>query len=161
MVTEFDRLIPELAQWNNGTGIDANAWISCIGRYDHLLGYISILWPEFALYDGCVFQGLPDPKNYEGFMEALGGNKTAVERVMNHQHILDIFHNSDFPLTEDAAVVIGRILKEMWSCKLARDFPDRAFHVEFFAEDRQDAGASNPLLRYVVTFCQAASQGPP
>ena len=82
MVTEFDRLIPELAQqWNNGTGIDANSWISCIGRYDHLLGYISILWPKFVLYDGCALQGLPDPKNDEDFMRALGGDKTAVERA--------------------------------------------------------------------------------
>lgn len=82
MVTEFDRLIPGLAQqWNNGTGIDANSWISCIGRYDHLLDYISILWPKFVLYDGCALQGLPDPKNDEDFMRALGGDKTAVERA--------------------------------------------------------------------------------
>ena len=158
MVTEFDKLIPELAQWNNGAGIDASSWISCIGRYDFLLGYISILWPAFVLYDDCVFPGLPDPKHYQGFMQSLGGDKREVEKVMNHQHISDMFTVSEFPLTEDAALVIGRVLKEMWSCKLARDFPDRAFSVEFFAEDRQDAGASDPLLRHVITFCQTVPQ---
>ena len=155
MVTEIDRLIPELAEWNNGAGIDANAWISCVGRYDHFLGYISLLWPAFVLYDNCVFQASPDPKNYQKFMEVLHGNKREVEKVMNHQHIADIFTNSAFPLTEDAAVFIGKTIREMWSRKLAQDFPERTFDVEFFTEERQDSDVNDALLRYVITFCRS------
>lgn len=40
-----ERLIPELAGWNDGKGISVESWISGIGRYDHAIGYCTIFWP--------------------------------------------------------------------------------------------------------------------
>ena len=154
MRSDNNRLIPELAEWNDGAGINVESWISCVGRYDHFLGYISILWPDFVLFDNCIFYGIPDAKSYQEFMEMLHGNKTEVERVMNHQHIADMFRNSGFHLTEKDAIFIGTNLREMWSCKLKTDFPERRFNVEFISSGELSGESDESLLRYVATFSQ-------
>ncbi|MGC9261370.1 MAG: hypothetical protein ACP5I8_14990 [Phycisphaerae bacterium] len=159
MSMDIGHLISELSDWNNGTGITVESWISGIGRYDHFLGYISIVWPEFILYDDCVFRSSPDPKTYHGFMEMFHGNKMEVERVMNHEHVADMFMNKEFSLTEEIVIFIGTRLQQMWSCKLSRDFPGRIFTVEFITDKQSDEVEEDPLLRYMVTFsCHAAQR---
>lgn len=41
----------ELAAWNNGDGIDLESWISCEGRFSFAVGYASIFWPAFTLFE--------------------------------------------------------------------------------------------------------------
>ena len=144
------KLIPELSLWNNGHGISLEGWISCIGRYDHAIGYATLFWPDFVLYDDCVFVGEPNPKNYQEWMTQCDGDKTGVEAVINHRHILDIFPSSvfpdsDFKPTKEIVIHMGRLLKDMWQCKLQRDFPERRIKVEFAGDDPVD------LLDYVIT----------
>jgi hypothetical protein len=145
MHQDADKLIPELRQWNDGRGISLDAWTSCIARYDHAVGYATIFWPDFVLYDGCVLLCEPDPASYRDWMAHCGGNKTAVEQVMNHRHIADIFINSEIAPTKELVVHIGRLLKDMWQCRLRRDFPDRLIKVEFYEDGSDD------LLQYHVT----------
>lgn len=142
------RLIPELAAWNNGDGVDLVSWIGCIGRYDHALGYAAIFWPDFEFYDGCIFLRHPDPKTYQDWMVRCNNDRTAVESMMNHRHIVDLFPNSEFPPTKEIVLHLGRLLKDLWTCKLAREFPDSRVTVEF-AET-----ASDDLLSYVITLFQ-------
>jgi hypothetical protein len=35
----FSALIPELKDWNNGAGIDAEGWVECVGNYPLAIGY--------------------------------------------------------------------------------------------------------------------------
>jgi hypothetical protein len=58
-------------------------------------------------------------------MEQTQGTKRAVEAVMNHRHILDLFPNVTREPSEEAIVHLGRVLKDTWSCKLRRDLPER------------------------------------
>jgi hypothetical protein len=53
-----------------------------------------------------------------------------VEAMINHLHILDMFTSEGFEPTPQVVARISRILKDMWSCKLQRDFPERRFKVE-------------------------------
>ena len=79
-------------------------------------------------------------------MDAVGDDKRQVEQVVNHQHILDLFPNSEFQPGEQAILFIASQLKEMWSCKLARDFPTRQFDVNLMDEGE--------LADYQITFWQ-------
>lgn len=139
-------LVPETKDWNGGSGISVADWIGCIGSVEHAIGYGELFWPEFAELDGCVFFSGVSEVGYRGFMEQTGGDKRAVEAVLNHRHILDLF--VDAKPTREQVVYLGRLLREVWAAKLARDFPGRRFVVSFFEEGCLD------LLDYELSFCQ-------
>jgi len=140
-----DKLIPELALWNNGKGISLNAWTSSFARYDHSVGYGTMFWPDFVLHDDCVFFHEPDPQTYQDWMTHCKGDKTQVESVMNHHHVVDMFINSEITPTKEMVLHLGRLLQDMWRCRLQRDFPQRRIRVEFLDDDTDD------LLQYQIT----------
>jgi hypothetical protein len=141
-------LIPQTREWNDGRGIDLRSWIGCVGSFEHAIGYGELFWPDFAEHDGCVFFAGFSEESYRGFKQQTGGNRQAVEAVMNHRHILDLFSNPDLAPQREQVVYLGRLLKEMWAAKLQRDFPAKRFAVSFPEEPSED------LLVYVVTFFQ-------
>ena len=64
-------------------------WIGAIGNYEHLVAYAQILWPDFVEHDDCVFRAGVTDDIYKGFMAQTKGNKTSVEALINHRHVLD------------------------------------------------------------------------
>lgn len=152
-------LLPELAAWNNNAGIDIESWIRCIGRYDHAIGYTTIFWPNFTLHDDCVFISSYNDKidnweNYNNWMKTYHGDKTQVEKIMNHEHIINIFKNSEFTPTIDIIEYFGNLLVDMWLCKLKKDYPDNNIIVDFF-EDSKIEG----LNRYIITVYHEGRKG--
>ncbi|MGE3180406.1 MAG: hypothetical protein AB7N71_02150 [Phycisphaerae bacterium] len=81
-------------------------------------------------------------------MATCNGDARAVERVLNHRHVLDLFTAVESEPSDELVIYLGRTLREMWACKLKRDFPQRRFIVTFYEENVED------LLDYQVTFCQ-------
>jgi hypothetical protein len=139
---DYTQLIPELKQWNT----DIESWIAAVGRFDHAIAYGQIFWPQFRIHDDCVlFANCPDTA-FDHWMQHTTGDRTAVEAVLNHRHILDLFTSSEFEPSEEAVVHLGRLMREMWSCKLARDFPGRTIVVSFEEEVGDD------MLDYQITF---------
>jgi hypothetical protein len=147
---DLAQLIPELKNWNSGEGIDIDGWISCEGDHKHLIGYARILWPDFIEHDGCIFLGdRISEESYQAFMAQTKGDKSAVEAVMNHQHIIDLFSRSQHERpTRKVVLYLGRLLREIWQAKLSRDFPTRKITVTFLDDEVED------LLEYQVTFFQ-------
>jgi hypothetical protein len=147
---DFSDLIPELKAWNNGKGIDIDDWISCEGDHKRLIGCARILWPDFVEHDGCIFRGdAIDEENYRAFLKQTKGDKTRVEAVMNHQHIVDLFSRSHHESpTREVVLYLGRLMKEIWQVKLNHDFPGRNINVTFPEDDPRD------LLEYQITFFQ-------
>ncbi len=139
-------LIPELSQWNDGQGISPRHWIAGIGTYEHAIGYAQIFWPEFIEHDGCVLFADFSEDSYRGFLRQTHGNRKAVEAVMNHRHIVDLFPNAE--KTREQVLYLGRLIREIWECKLRRDFPDRKIIVSFAEAPDVD------LLDCEVTFFQ-------
>jgi hypothetical protein len=141
-------LIPELGAWNDGRGIDLESWANAVGRYDFAIAYATIFWPDSVIHDDCVFRYDPDGKNYEDWMKSLEGDRARVEHVMNHLHIMDMFISEGFEPTDRFVIHVAELLKNMWSCKLARDFPQRSFQIEIYE------GTPDDLLGYEITFFQ-------
>lgn len=143
-------LIPELREWNDGRGISLADWANAVGRYDYVVAYASTFWPDFFVRDDCVFRLDPDKENLAAWMSTLDNDRSQVEAVINHLHILDMFTSKDFKPTLQVVRHIARLLKDMWSCKLQRDFPERQFRVEV-------SDGTPDLLTYEVTFFQDRS----
>jgi hypothetical protein len=148
--TDFSKLIPELQKWSSGgKSISAKEWIGTVGNYEHLVAYAQILWPKFIEHDDCVFRALRfTEENYRGFMTQTNGDKPAVEAVMNHEHILDMFSNPSAAPSADMVIYVGRLLKDVWDAKLKRDFPARVITVSF------PEGPFEDLVQYEVSFFQ-------
>ena len=145
---DFTKIIPELQSWNSGKGIDVESWIRCIGRFDHAVGYAHLFWPSFTLHDDCImFSGFA-VESYDTWMKQTSGRKQAVDTVMNHRHILDLFSNDGSEIPRELVLYLGRLLQDMWTCKLKHDFPDRDIVVSFPEEHCDD------LLNYEITIFQ-------
>ena len=146
MADDFAALIPELPNWNDGAGIEPQAWIECVGNYELVTGYSLIFWPRFVQFEGYVLRHGFSVQSLRGFEEATKGNRSAIERVMNQVPVASI-HCHVEP-TEAQLRYLGRTLKQIWEVKLRDDFPNLRFRVEFndepgFIEDE-----------YEVTFWQ-------
>ncbi|MGY8768543.1 MAG: hypothetical protein ACKVH8_08970 [Pirellulales bacterium] len=148
MSSDTDNVIPELQDWNDGRGIDMDGYLSCMGNYELAIVYAKFYWPNFVEHDGCIFRGALNIEIYEQWKGETKGNKTAIESVMNHVHILDMFPNVEQPPTRQQIVFIGRQLKEMWTAKLHSDFPNKDVVVDFFDDCGDD------LLEYQITYFQ-------
>jgi len=146
MSKNANQLIPELADWNIGQGIDIEDWLQTVGNYEHAIAYSTLFWPEFQLHDGCIFFAGIDEDSYQKWLKATNGNKTSVQAVMKHRHILDLFPNSEVEPTHDQVIYLGHKLKEMWKAKLNRDFPNHKITISFPEEEFDD------LLSYEITF---------
>jgi len=143
---DFNKLITELPKWNHGKGIEVSAWLYCVGRFDHSVAYAHLFWPGFTIHDDCVMFADFDLKSYRTWMAHTSNERGAVEAVMNHRHIVDLFHEEESVVGRDLVIHLGRTLQDMWSCKLKRDFPDRKITVSFPNEHYED------LTDYEVTF---------
>jgi hypothetical protein len=148
---EYSKLIPELSAWNNGAGIDVDGWLSCKGDFELAIAFSRMFWPEFTEHDGCVLFAGFGPTVYQEWLESCEGDRAAVEAVMNHRHLLDLFYHAADSATPAQLTYLGRVLKDIFTAKLQYLFPSRVFTVEF------DEGPFANPLDYQLTFWQPAS----
>jgi hypothetical protein len=141
----------ELAQWNNGAGIDLESWIGCEGRFALAVGYSSIFWPDFVAFDGYVLRKGFAESALRGFEKQKGSTRKGVERVMNHLHIADIQYVGCEDISEDKLIYLGQVLRNIYEVKLKSQLPERPCIVEFYTPPKADE-----LLEYQITFWQKA-----
>jgi len=139
----------ELASWNGGDGTSLESWRSCMGNFSLAVGYCSVFWPEFIEFEGYLLRKEFSETSLRGFASRKGTTRAAVEGVMNHKHIADLHSVGCEDLSPDKALLLGRILKEIYEVKLKHQFPDRPCIVEFYTpEDEAD------LYEYQISFWQ-------
>lgn len=144
---DFDELIPEMQAWNNGAGVDPQGWLCGSGNYELAIGYSLLFWPRFVAIDNYVLRHGGTEESLGSWEQATGGDRRAIEAVINHVHLVDIHTGAPEP-TEAQLRYLGRVLKQIHEAKLKADFPDRTFVVSFPDEPGLD------LLDYELTFWQ-------
>lgn len=130
---DLRQLIPELQPYFQDRPVDLEVWLSSFGRFDHGLAYAALFWPDFTTIDDCVLLGPGVPETYSQWKASHPNDPSGIEAVLNHRHLFDLFPNGTEPSGE-LVRLFGMMLRDMWSAKLRRDFPDREFVVSF-AED--------------------------
>ncbi|HEY2159468.1 MAG TPA: hypothetical protein VGH33_27830 [Isosphaeraceae bacterium] len=139
----------------SGPDVSVWSWRYQTGDCGQAIAYGELFWPDFLVHEDCVFcaEGFTE-STYQGFMTQTAGNRRAVEAVMNHIHIHDLFMSAWSDATDEQLLYLGRLLREIWSVKLRHDFPDRRF-VVLFDEDPTENGEG-----YEITFYQADPDSP-
>lgn len=135
-------LVPELAEWGD-VPIGIEEWIGASGNYALAIGYSRVFWPRIVLFrDYVLLEQSADADAVEPWERELGGNKSAVEAMQNHTHMIDL-HTNGSAFNEAQLIELGRTLKEIYQAKLAHAFPNERFEVAFddtpgqLAEDYQ------------------------
>lgn len=134
----FSEVLPDLRTWNQDKGVDSESpedWLSLYGSIPQAILYSAIFWPTFVEYQGCLLWKDFRPESFEDWMGSTGGNKTAVESVMNHRHITDFFLNAEEQPTPEQIAYLGHVLRDIWYLKLTHDFPHLDIQVEFYWKD--------------------------
>ena len=129
-------LFPEVDGWIAGApeqDLDAQSLIvGSNGRADVALSYAEFCWPSFVVVDDMVLRGYVGSVDLEEavqyWLKIAEGNKLRVEWMLNHEHFWHLMQNC--PPTAEVAMHWGQLVREMWTAKLARDFPSRRFEVE-------------------------------
>src|SRR5262245_8006552 len=145
---DWNELIPELRDWNQGRGITPTGWIGCVGNFRLAAAYTTVFWPKFVEVDGMILRHDFSGESLAGFTEQCRGDKSAIESVMNHLHLVDLHHLGCEDATYERLVFIGRTLREIYECKLLAEFPDRDIAVEF------DEGRSDDPYSCQITIFQ-------
>jgi hypothetical protein len=147
-MTDYNELIPEMRDWNNGAGIDVESWIGCVGGFKLAVGYSAIFWPEFVEFERYILRKSFSLDSLRGFERQCNGDRRRIEAVMNHLHIADIHRYGCEDISPERVVYLGRVLKEIYQAKLACQFPPKHFEVHF------DDAPSEQLTDYELTFMQ-------
>ena len=97
-----------------------------------------IFWPDFVYHDGRVYlEHAPDSEDYLELLLACEYDKTTVQALCNHRHLLEFCLAADAKNTptREQLITFGQRLQAMWQAKLAQDFPNLNVIVAFDAQD--------------------------
>ncbi|AXI02492.1 hypothetical protein [Aquirhabdus parva] len=104
----------------------------------NLISLSELFWPQFVYHDGRVYlDHAPEADHYLELLLACEYDKTTVQALCNHRHVLEYFAMFDAKATptRDELVSFGQRLQAMWQAKLAKDFPDLEIVVAFDVQD--------------------------
>jgi hypothetical protein len=108
------------------------------------------LSPKFIEHDGCVFliDGFSEEtySRWLNFYRGVAVDKRAVESIMNHRHVSELFVNEPPEPSRRLVNDVGRLLEGLWLTKLKVAFPDRDFVVRYFPDEQPSSSE--------ITFCQ-------
>lgn len=142
-------VLPELREWNDGKGVSPEAWLNSFGSVPQALMYSALFCPEFVEFEGCLLWHDASPEMFVQWMTTLGGNRSAVERVMNHVHLTDLFLNAPQPPTDAQVDHLGHVLQDLWGLQLRRDFPHLDVQVAFEWDDPEASDTAQ-----ITVYCQ-------
>jgi hypothetical protein len=147
-MTDFNELIPEMRDWNNGKGVDVQTWVECEGNFRLAVGYSTLFWPRFTEFEGYVLREGFSVESLRGFEQQCQEGRKTIEAVMNHFHLDGIQYMGCEDINRDRLLYLGQILREIYQVKLAWQFPNKRFEVMF------DDSFQDDLVNYQITFYQ-------
>jgi hypothetical protein len=118
------------------------------------IALLDIFWPDFEEVDGSIFLATNYPKRASDLENGL--DRTGIEALMNHTHMIDLFkHNAGIqPIDEDderfydydhpdfsSLCELAKTIAQMWFQKLKLDFPQYDFRV-YYTQDE------DPVIRF-------------
>lgn len=131
--------LPELKRWASGFGLMPSSRDFLIANVSigSLASVMELLWPRFLVQCDCVIlEWAGNQDNTAQWHARLGGDCSAVEKVVNHVHLWDLFAPEDTEGAEDSSTLeeaflasMLEVLAKTWITSANDQFPDRTFEV--------------------------------
>lgn len=136
-MTEFDSdELPAFREWRSQfqPSPDTYSYIAEHLSVTDAFLMAKLLAPDFIVMRGCVLrEDRFDPDNFEHWWASQAGNTTAIEHVINHLHLWDIF-DPEGDVEECALEALAERVALSWKLHASHQFPERDFHVEVTGE---------------------------
>ena len=131
-------LLPDYQSWQRAQSGEFTLWNYIDVRTDLQVAaaFGKLFWPDFIEHDGYVLLAEQfDPASVAQWRQELGDDRAAVERMVNHVHVYDLFNNNPADTDKTAlAAYLGQVLAQCWHHALHAAFPDKRFTVEYTSE---------------------------
>lgn len=132
--------LPQLESWiRAGEAFDPRTFLQSTATVGEAAAMSMLFWPEFTEYRNGVFLGfLFERRGVDVWFDEFKGDKSAVEGVVNHVHLWDVFAPK---LEAEYAVLVELAprIAAMWRAALKSAFPTREFVVSV-ADASEDYG---------------------
>lgn len=139
------------SQWADKSGIDIFSYVSDVCSPEDSLLFCRLLFPDFAVVgEAVILENKYDVDVFASWMKSFEGDIGAVERMLNHTHLYDVFAGCADKVDDVVFEQLCEIVALSWRLVLKDKFPERLFSVEVSNSD-QDYGP-------VVTFFQVVEQ---
>jgi len=92
--------------------------------------FTKLFWPDFIEVEGCVLlKHAYSPESFRNWMAHFGGDTRAVEAMLNHRHIKDLFLNppKDVEYPDRLYEYLADALMFGWKQALQSAYPDKRF----------------------------------
>lgn len=137
--------------WMEEDGVDIFSYISDMCNPEYFLLSCKLLFPDFVVIKGAVFlENRFSSDIFYCWLKQLNGDVHAVEKIMNHMHLYDVFGGSLDDVDDAVLAQLSEVIALSWRLVLKDKFPEREFSVEVSNTD-QDYGP-------IVTFYQVVAK---
>lgn len=133
-----EALLPRFRRWRDELGQPG------LGPWDYLRHHCdtelaallsTLFWPSLVEVEDCVLLAHRfDPENFRHWREHVAGDLSAVEAVINHTHVYDLFETGATDLDLAVYEQVGRVLFRCWRARVQAAFPNRTFTFEYATE---------------------------
>ncbi|HMA35512.1 MAG TPA: hypothetical protein VKY74_13665 [Chloroflexia bacterium] len=131
-------LLPEYQKWKSPEKeLGIWSYVNMRADYDLAAAFSKLFWPDFVEIDQCVLLAEKyDPKRFKEWMQRYDNDFRAVESIVNHVHIYDLFMNSpnEEVYSLELFEYLAQVLMRCWKYALADIFPDKQFTFEYKTE---------------------------
>jgi hypothetical protein len=111
-------------------GLDIWNFLNARADIELAASFTKLFWPDFIEVEGCVLlKRAYSPEAFHDWLERYGGDTRAVEALLNHVHIKDLFLNP--PKGKEHSEQLYEYLAEAlifgWKQILTSSYPDKQF----------------------------------
>lgn len=119
-------------QWHYPEKMDVFNYISFNIHPEEVLILSSLFFPKLIEVEGCIFlDSKYDYENYLLWKKEFNNDRTAMEKMINHTHIYDIFSNCTDKIEDTIFEQVGQLLQSSWSNFFCKQFPEKTIIVEY------------------------------
>jgi hypothetical protein len=143
--------IREIRSTWTGAGVESTGlwtYLNFKGSVQLPYGFASLFWPDFVDAGGAMILAEKYSKeSFDSWYQHFDGDLTAIEKMMNHVHVEDLFMNgpSDDDLDDGVWNTVLTVLESCWRAAATERFPSEPVVVETW--DPED-GSTLQLVIY-------------
>ncbi|WP_252091242.1 hypothetical protein [Pseudomonas sp. MWU13-3659] len=124
--------------WQEPESIDIFSYVGDVVSPEDCLIFCKWLFPDFVVFEDSVILAMKfDEAAFHVWLDHCSGDKSGVERMLNHTHLYDVFSGCGSSVNEAVFEQLSKVLAMSWRMVLKDRFPDRTFQVEAINSDQE------------------------
>ncbi len=140
--------LPRFDEWRRDVAGSVGMWDYATqkGGITLAIAFGSLFWPRLIEVEDCVLLvERYDPDVFQQWRDRLGNEREAIERVINHVHLWDLFDPDSEGVPARELDSLAAVLGRTWRAALDAQFPDRIGEVHV-AREGEDYGPTLTLF---------------